>query len=159
VFSDPNHSSLYLKLYKIIKTIGSDVTIPLFIEFSESGLGTNARLTVYHHLCGFLKICKVLQSHYQGAIIPVLGLVPPVLGENRESYSLRKAASRRHKLGALALGLALGVPIGILDIQDYGPHQGNLSTKMLHWQDESLYGRYGQITREYQRRLSSMVSS
>jgi hypothetical protein len=28
VFSDPNHSSLYLKLYKIIKTIGSDVTIP-----------------------------------------------------------------------------------------------------------------------------------
>jgi hypothetical protein len=155
VFSDPNHSSLYLKLYKIIKTIGSDVTIPLFIEFSESGLGTNARLTVYHHLCGFLKICKVLQSHYQGAIIPVYGLVPPVLGENRESYSLRKAASRRHKLGALALGLALGVPIGILDIQDYGPHQGNLSTKMLHWQDESLYGRYGQITREYQRRLAA----
>ena len=136
----------------IIKIIGGECSFPIFIEFSPSGVSPH--LSIYHHLCGFIKVCKSLQGYYLGPIIPTLGIICPLVNESRESYHLRKDESRAHKLAALALGLAMGVPIGIIDIQNFGPNIGNMNPVLKSWKDESLFGRDGRLTKEYQQRLT-----
>ena len=151
-FPNPTISSLYNQVMSIIKIIGGECSFPIFIEFSLSG--TSPHLSIYHHLCGFIKVCKSLQQYYTGPIIPTYGIISPLPNESRESYALRKDMSRYHKLAALVLGLAMGVPVGIIDIQNYGPNISNLVPVLKSWKDESLYGRDGRITKEYQKRLT-----
>ena len=89
-----------------------------------------------------------------GPIIPTCGIISPLPNESRESYNLRKDGSRAHKLAALALGLAMGVPVRIIDIQNFGPNIGNMNPVLKSWKDESLFGRDGRVTKEYQQRLT-----
>ena len=151
-FPNPANSSLFNHIMSIIKIIGCECSYPIFVEFSPSGVSPH--LSIYHHLCGFIKICKVLQKHYMGPIIPTFGIINPLPNESRESYNLRKDASRSHKLAALALGLAMGVPVGIIDIQNFGPNIANMNPVLKSWKDESLFGRDGRVTKEYQQRLT-----
>ena len=151
-FPNPANSSLFNHIMSIIKIIGCECSFPIFVEFSPSGVSPH--LSIYHHLCGFIKICKVLQKHYMGPIIPTFGIISPLPNESRESYNLRKDSSRSHKLAALALGLAMGVPVGIIDIQNFGPNIANMNPVLKSWKDESLFGRDGRVTKEYQQRLT-----
>jgi len=157
LFPDVTNSPLYTYLANIITVIGPACTFPIMVEFTFAPTTTDYATPLYY--LGFLRVLKEVQKLYCGPVIMMTGITSPYPSETEESYEIRKIKSRKSKLAALALGQALGVPVMMLDIQHHGPSYFHQSIMLPNWADESLFGTAQLITREYNRRLTSFISS
>jgi hypothetical protein len=110
---------------------------------------------VQNHFCGFLKVLKTAQESYSGILVATYGVTCPVPSETAENYLKRKFAKTSLCQLFTAYGTALGVPVGVVEIQDTIPLVPGLTFKRPHWKNEPLFNQQGGKTREYFSRLAA----
>jgi hypothetical protein len=144
---------LYKQLMSTINLIGRHVTLPIFVEFQpcRAEMSNN----VQNHFCGFLKVLKTAQESYSGILVATYGVTCPVPSETAENYLKRKFAKTSLCQLFTAYGTALGVPVGVVEIQDTIPLVPGLTFKRPHWKNEPLFNQQGGKTREYFSRLAA----
>jgi hypothetical protein len=146
-------SSLYLKLAEILQVLGKHTSFVIYVEFLRSHCDTTSPLT--KHYCGFVKVLKALQANFGGIIVALKGVVYPMPCERIEEYFTRKINTRAAAQILIATGLALGVPTGIIGIQNLTPFESGTTFKLPAWRVEPLFNSYGKRTREFHHRLAS----
>ena len=144
--------SLYSYLMQVVTLLGIHTTAPIFIEFyMNSGF---EYLAVSYHLLGFLQVIKTVQETYHGPIMALVASVSPTPGGRQEDYWVAKSRQNTIQMLAYLLGYAVGVPVGMVPIQQLVRFDNNIVVRHDHWEEEAVYSSNGVKTREYFGRLS-----
>lgn len=145
--------SLYTALMEIIDLIGKHSTFIVYVEFQSSS--SDSHKPLHYHMVGFLKTIKGVQSQYSGIIVPYFGLTSPKAADSVSMYEERKYENMHKACIFLASGLALGVPVATMLLQNHHPDYYKLDG----WAMEPLFSSQCVPQREILRRISEWFRS
>jgi hypothetical protein len=144
------------KLAYVISIVGAKSNIPIYLEFYPNR-GDEKR-AIHWHIIGFLSVIRKAQAMYDGPMVVLMGPLTPKPGLTQQEYWTLKTNHCTAQFLGFLIGLAMGVPVAMLPLQQLmSPQTHNETIRYDHWLDEPIFSSSGVKTREFYRRLEFCI--
>jgi hypothetical protein len=148
--------SLMSKLAYVISIVGAKSNIPIYLEFYPNR--GDEKKAIHWHIMGFLSVIRKAQAMYVGPMVVVMGPLTPKPGVTQQEYWALKTNHCTAQFLGFLIGLAMGVPVAMLPLQQLMSSQAHNETiRYDHWLDEPIFSSSGVKTREFYRRLEFCI--
>jgi hypothetical protein len=145
--------SLIGYINKVVTMLGPDIYVPIFVEYYDNPRYPGASVEL--HIAGFANALRYCQQKYNG---PIIGLIPPALteeGDTYEDYTRKKDRLLDKQVSANIIGQALGVPMIHIPAQITEYTESNAGICYPYWNIEPIVTDMGTPTREYFHRVEN----
>jgi hypothetical protein len=142
--------SLMSRLVYVISMVGTNANIPIYLEFYPNR--GDEKKAIHWHIMGFLSVIRKAQAMYDGPMVVLMGPLTPKPGLTQQEYWTLKTNHCTAQFLGFLIGLAMGVPVAMLPLQQLmSPQTHNETIRYDHWLDEPIFSSSGVKTREFYR--------
>jgi len=144
--------SLIHRVLSVIRLIGTQNYMPVFVEFYENENHPAADISL--HIAGFAQAIRHCQEQYSGPIVVLIAPVTSRMHDTPDIYHQKKDRLAIMQYNGHLIGQALGVPIIHISAQTTEYTEDGLGLFYNSWYHEPLVTSGGTVTREYYNRVN-----
>ena len=153
LFNTPktHEKSLIHRILSVVKLLGAQNYMPIFVEFYENDHFPMAELSL--QIAGFAQAIRHCQEQYSGPIIVLIAPVTARTHDTPDNYLQKKDRLAITQYYGHLIGQALGVPIIHISAQVTEYTKNGLGMFYNTWYHEPLVTSGGTVTREFYNRI------